>query len=136
MIAIAVGRNSNNAINKFFTKHDLTNLESYKREHISAINERKLQPFTKRSDLLDFFKTVKPDLTQEQRAIHYQQNLQRYYVSFFNVARAQFADSMKNREQSSLQYSRDAMACLYNARAKMRGNQYLAADYVQFEKVN
>ena len=30
VIAIAVGRNSNNAINKFFTKHDLTNLESYK----------------------------------------------------------------------------------------------------------
>ena len=115
---------------------EVANLESYKREHISAINERKSQPFTKRSDLLDFFKTVKPNLTQEERAIQYQQNLQRYYVSFVNVARAQFADSMKNQEQSSLQYSRDAMVCLYNARAKMRGNQYLAADYVQYEKEN
>ena len=30
VLAIAVGRNSNNAINKFFSQHNLTNLESYK----------------------------------------------------------------------------------------------------------
>ena len=30
VIAIAVGRNSNNSINNFFSRHNLTNLESYK----------------------------------------------------------------------------------------------------------
>ena len=113
---------------------EVTLLETYKREQISAVNEKKSQPISEQRDLLDFFKTVSPNLTQEERALYYQQNFQRHYVSLFNVARAQFADSLKNREQSSLQHSRDALVCLYDARAKMRKNQYLAADFVSANK--
>lgn len=115
-------------------EQELNNLETYKREHISAVNEEKSRSITKQSDLLDFFKTVRPDRIQEEQALRHQEHLQRHYISLLNVARAQFADSQRNREQSSLQHSRDALVCLYDARAKMRGNQYLAADFIEVSK--
>lgn len=50
--------------------------------------------------------------------------------SLFNVARAQFGSSQRNRSESSLNHAREALVCLYDAQARASGELYLSADYI------
>ena len=106
---------------------EIAELESNLRRYVSQTNRLQRDA----SDFLGRFAQAEDDPLDIRSSDFLMSQLDADSRSLFNVARAQFSSAQSNRTNSSLQHAKEALICLYDAKASASGRLYLAAEFVE-----
>ncbi len=108
---------------------EIAELETNLRRYVSQTNRLQRDA----SDFLGRFAQAEDDPLDIRISDFLMSRLDADSRSLFNVARAQFSSAQGNRTLSSLQHAKEALICLYDAKASASGRLYLAAEFVEEE---
>jgi hypothetical protein len=108
---------------------EITELEGNLRRYVSQTNRLQRDA----NDFLGRFVQAEDDPLDTRSNDLLMSQLDADSRSLFNVARAQFSSAQRNRTNSSLQHAKEALVCLYDAKARASGRLYLAAEFVEEE---